>query len=84
MAQWVNDSACLLWRLWFNLSPAQWVKNPILLLWYRMQLRLRFDPCPGNFHVPRMQPKKENKKRKMKSEFISKPYFPSYLKTENT
>ena len=31
----------------------QWVKDPVLLqLWRRLQLRLEFEPWPGNFHMP--------------------------------
>ena len=39
-------------------SPArqQWVKDLAL------PQRLRSDPWPGNFHMPRVQPKKEKKK----------------------
>ena len=33
---------------------AQWVKDLTLL-----QIQLRFDPWPRNFHVPLVQPKKE-------------------------
>ena len=41
------------------------VKDPALpKLWHRSQLRLRFDPWPGNFHMLQVQPKKEKKKKK--------------------
>ena len=41
-------------------SPTQWVKDLVLLqLQCRSELRLRFDPCPGNFHVPQVWPKKK-------------------------
>ena len=37
---------------------AQWVKDLALsLLW------LRFDPRPGNFHIPPVQPKKKKEKK---------------------
>lgn len=36
----------------------QWVKDPLLQLWCRLQLQLGFDPWPGNFHVLQVQPKK--------------------------
>ena len=40
-------------------AVAQWVKDLALLqLWYKLQLQLCFDPWPGNFHMPWMQPKK--------------------------
>ena len=41
----------------------QWVKDPVLLqLWCRLQLRLKFNPWPGNFHIPRVRPKKRKKR----------------------
>ena len=48
---------------------AQWVKDPVLsrpqlrsLLWHR------FDPWPGNFHMPQAQPKrKKQNKTKQKN-----------------
>ena len=42
-------------------SPTQWVKDPVLpKLWHRSQLRLRFIPWPGNFHMPQVQPPQKN------------------------
>ena len=33
------------------------LKNPALpQLWHTVQLWLGFDPCPGNFHMPWVQP----------------------------
>ena len=29
----------------------------LLQLWHRLQLQLRFDPWPRNFHMPRVWPK---------------------------
>ena len=47
----------------------QWVKDPVLpQLWCRLQLQLRINPWPGNFHVPWVQLKK---KRKTQSWFLS-------------
>ena len=41
-------------------NVAQLVKDSVLLqLWSRSQLALGFDPWPGNFHMPQVQPKKE-------------------------
>ena len=41
----------------------QWVKDLALLhLWCRVQLWLRFDPWPGNFHMLQVRPKKKKKK----------------------
>ena len=46
---------------------AQWVKDPELpQLWHRSQLWLRFDPWPGNFHMPWVQPEKKKKEKKRK------------------
>ena len=40
----------------------QRVKDPVsLLLWSRLQLRHRFNTCPGNFHILQVQPKKRKK-----------------------
>ena len=36
-------------------TPAQWVKDPAL-----PQLRLRFDPWPGTFHMPWKEEKKKS------------------------
>ena len=39
-------------------GPVQWVKDAVLLHpWHRSQLHLGFDPWPGNFHMPWVQPK---------------------------
>ena len=50
-------------------ARVQRVKDPVLLmLWRRSQLRLGFDPWPGNFHTLWLQPKKKTKtKTKLKS-----------------
>ena len=37
---------------------AQWVKDPVLSLLWR-----RFDPWPGNFHMPQARPKKKVKNK---------------------
>ena len=38
----------------------QWVKDPVLSLqWLRSLLWRGFDPWPGNFHLPKEQPKKK-------------------------
>ena len=43
---------------------AQGVKDQVLSqLWHRSKLQLRFDPWPGNFQIPWVQPKKKGKKR---------------------
>jgi len=50
----------------------QWVKDPELLqLWYRLQVRLGFDPWPG---TPQGQLKKKTKKSVIKGDF-----FPLFL-----
>ena len=59
VVQWVNDPACLCGGTGLIPSLAQWVKDAVLLqLWHRPQPRLRFDPWPGNFHMPWVHPKK--------------------------
>lgn len=46
---------------------AQRVKDPEgLQLGRRLHLQRGFDPQPGNFHIPWMQPKKEQKVRLLK------------------
>ena len=47
----------------------QWVRYPVLsLLWLELLLWHRFDPCLGNFHIPRAQLKKK-KRMKIQIEF---------------
>ena len=46
----------------------QWVKDLVLLqLWCWLQLRLRFDPWPGNFHMLWVWPKKIMTKKALRS-----------------
>ena len=46
-------------------TVVQWVKDQVLPhVWHRLQLWLRFDPWPKNFHTPQVQPKEEKKKKK--------------------
>ena len=55
VAQWFNDLACLCGGVGLIPSSAQWVKDAALTeLWCRSQLRLGFDPWPGNFHMPQL------------------------------
>ena len=43
-------------------GSVEWVKDPALLqLWHRLQLQLRFDPWPKNFHMLQVQLEKEKK-----------------------
>ena len=36
------------------------LKGPALLqLWHTLQLKLRFSPCPGNFHMSQVLPLKK-------------------------
>ena len=43
----------------------QWIKDLVLLhVWCRLQLWLRFDPWPGNFHMPWGFLKKEKETKK--------------------
>ena len=47
----------------------QCVKDPVLVqLWHRIQLRLRCDTWPRNFHMLCMQPQKKKKKKRKKKE----------------
>ena len=62
--QWVNDPACFSGVAGSIPGPVQWVRDPLLRqLWYRSQLRLGFDPWPGNFHMPQVWLKKRKKKK---------------------
>ena len=64
MAQWVNDLACLCCSAVLISGGAQWVKDLALpQLPCRLQLRLRFDPWPENFHIPWVSLKKKGKKK---------------------
>ena len=46
-------------------AVAQCIKDLALLwLWWRSYLWLRFNPWPGNFHMPQVQVKKKNKQEK--------------------
>ena len=61
MAQGVNDLACLSGIVDSNPGLARWVKFPQLS--GKLQVRLRFDPWPWNFHMPWewLKEKKTNK-----------------------
>ena len=49
-------------------AVAQWVKDLVLpQLWYRLQLQLGFNPLPGKFYMPQVQPKKKKKKKQIKN-----------------
>ena len=71
MPQWVNDLAHLCGIAGLIPGLAQWAKDPVLLkLWCRLQMRLRFDPWLGNFHMLLVQlkkGKKQNKREKQKT-----------------
>ena len=52
VAQWVNDLACLCGSASSIPSPAQWIRDLVLLqLWQRLRLGLRFNPWPRNVHM---------------------------------
>ena len=57
------------------------VKDPELSLqWFRLLPWFGFDPRPGNFHMPQMQPKKKEKKdkeKKIKKEFSKVAFIKS-------
>ena len=62
MAQWVNDLACLCGGIGLIPGLVSYVKDLVFLqLWCRSQHWFRFDPWPGNFHVPWGQLKKKKK-----------------------
>ena len=49
-------------KLWRSLVP-QWVKDLVRsLFWLEAPKMCGFDPQPGNFHMPRVQPNKRKKK----------------------
>ena len=60
MAQWVKIQP----QCWDHYRGAgsipglvQWVKDPVLPHpWHRLQLELRLNPWPRNFHMPLVQP----------------------------
>ena len=61
-------------------AVAQRVKDLALLqLWHRLQLWLRFDPRPRNFHMPRTRPKKL---KKIKKEYKMNKFHLKELKVE--
>ena len=37
-------------------------ESSVAIVWCRSQQQLRFDPWPGNFHMPRVQPEKKKEK----------------------
>lgn len=64
---------CFCGGMSLNPSQAQWIKDLVLLqLWHRLQLQLGFNPQPGNFHVPQVQPRKK-KNKKQKTVLVEKP-----------
>ena len=63
-SQTMKDQYCVISLIYMETnertSCCVWqVKDPALL-----QLRLGLDPWPGNFHMPKMQPKKKKSKSK--------------------
>ena len=70
MAQWVNALAHLCSAVGSIPGQAQCIKNLALpQLWHRSQMQFGFNPWSGNFHMPRVQPKKgkKTKNRKQKT-----------------
>ena len=57
MAQWVKNLTAGAWVP--SLAQCNGLKGLALL-----QLQLRFNPWPKNFHMPRVQPFKKKKKKK--------------------
>ena len=51
----------------FNPALEQWVGDLALLwLWCGLQVWLKFDPWPGNFHMPWVWPERKKRERKEK------------------
>ena len=69
MAQWANDAVFLCDGI--GLIPCL-VQLVLPQLWYRLQMQLRFDPWPRNFHMPLVWPKKK-KNKKQKTQKQTKP-----------
>jgi len=60
------------WGMSLIAGWAQWIMDPELpQLWYSLQLQLRFDPCPGNFHCQKKKKKKERKKKEKSHPYLS-------------
>ena len=56
------------------------VKDPVLSLWWLGSLLwCRFDPWPGNFHMPQKKKKKKKKNKKKKEKVLSWPFFFSLI-----
>ena len=65
LAQWVNDPALL----WAEVADAAWIPSCCgsgVGQW----LQLRFDPYPGNLHMPWERPKEIAKKKRQKKKGI--------------
>ena len=62
VAGWIKDptaAGLVTVEVWVQSCLVQWIKDLALLqLWCRLQLKVRFDPWLGNFHVSLVQPKK--------------------------
>ena len=58
MVQWVNDPVCLCNDASLISGPMKYVTYLTLpQLWCRWQMRLRFSPWSGNFHISQVWPK---------------------------
>ena len=74
VVQWIDDPACLCVALVGSSVLAQRLKHLALLqLWLRLQLQLRLDPWPRNFHVLGMWPKKERSRNVVVFLYFRKP-----------
>ena len=61
-------------------SPAQWVKDPVLLqLRLGWQLWLGSDPWPGELHIPRGGPKKKKRITKGGQAPVDRAWAPALL-----
>ena len=76
LVQWVRIQHCL---QWLGVAADERVQSPAqdsaLRIWHChrcgmwSQLRLRFDPWPGNFHMPQVQPKKKLRRIRIESSY---------------
>ena len=65
LAQWVKDTAL---PLSCGVGRSSGSDPALLWLWCRWGLQLRFDPEPGNLHMPLERPKTWQKENKQENE----------------